>query len=267
MVEVIAEVTPESAGWELLNARIINLQADDEVSISSRTDETALVVISGTVHVRLDGMTRVVGRNGPFAELADLVYAPPGASIELTAASPVQLAVGQAPATGLCPPRIIAAAEMSGVIRGGGPARRQVMSPLAGDLPAERLLVYEGWVPRGSWTGWPPHRHDGFTDSPKLEETYYYRFDRPSGFGFHRNYAPEDQWEDFHLLRDQALIAVPRGYHLCGNGPAANMWLLNFLAGPPQDRDRQPYLDPAELWIQDDWTVGAMTLPAVPLPQ
>ena len=264
-MEIVAEVTPDSAGWELLSARVINLRADDTFTVSSVTDETALVVVCGTVDVRVDALVATISRGTVFGELTDLVYAPPGAAIELTAAGPAQIAIGQAPADGRHPARIIGTTEMTGVIRGGGPARRQVMAPLAGALPAERLLVYEGWVPRGSWTGWPPHRHDGFAGSPKLEETYYYRFDRPSGFGFHRNYAPEEQWEDFHLLRDQALVPVPRGYHLCGNGPAANMWLLNFLAGPTQDRDRLPYVDPTELWMQDDWAAGAMTLPAVPL--
>ena len=99
-----------------------------------------------------------------------------------------------------------------------------------------------------------------------LEETYYFRFDRPSGFGFHRNFAPEDPWEESFLLRDQTLVPVPRGYHLCGNGPAANMWLLNFLAGDPADRARPPHLDPDEIWIEADWSRGLMPLPAVDHP-
>jgi 5-deoxy-glucuronate isomerase len=99
-----------------------------------------------------------------------------------------------------------------------------------------------------------------------LEETYYFRFDRPSGFGFHRNFAPEDRWEQSFPLFDQTLVPVPRGYHLCGTGPAANMWLLNFLAGTPQDRTRSPHFDPNETWIESDWSHGLMTLPAVELP-
>lgn len=266
MAELVAAVTPDSVSWKFLTAQVLNLATDETVTIESASDETALVVVSGKVRVRLDDISATITRDNVFVELADLAYAPPGLKMELTATKPTQIAIGQAPASGLYPPRIIAAAEMEGVVRGGGPARRQVVSPLAGRLPAESLLVYEGWVPRGSWTGWPPHRHDGFADSPTLEETYFYRFDRASGFGFHRNYAPEDQWEDFHLLRDQALVPVPRGYHLCGNGPAANMWLLNFLAGPSSERDRQPFLDPSETWIQDDWSAGAMKLPIIQIP-
>ena len=46
-------------------------------------------------------------------------------------------------------------------------------------LPAEHLILYEVYVPRGTWAGWPPHRHDGVQGSPYLEEVYYFRLDRP----------------------------------------------------------------------------------------
>lgn len=263
MSHTVACVTPTTASWERLRVEVIDLAADETIALDNPTHESAVVVVKGSLDVSVDGLEAVVSRSDVFTEMADLVYAPPRSAVRLTALVPTQIAVGQAPAQGRCPARIVRVAEMVGLVRGGGPARRQVMSALAEPLPAESLIVYEGWVPRGSWTGWPPHRHDGHAGSPVLEETYYYRFDRPSGFGFHRNFAPEDGWEETHLLRDQELVLAPRGYHLCGNGPAANMWLLNFLAGSPEDRARTPYLDPAETWIQRDWTAGQMPLPAV----
>ena len=56
---------------------------------------------------------------------------------------------------------------------------------------------------------------------------------------------------------------MPRGYHVCGAAPAANMWVLNFLAGDPSDRPVAPFFDPAELWIDEDWGRDLMVLPAV----
>ncbi len=263
MPVLVAEVTPQSAGWELLRSRVVDLAAGERWTVATDSHETAVVVVAGTVQVRVADLVATVGRADPFTSPADLVYAPPGATIAIRATTAAQLAIGQAPAVGSHPPRIVTTTEMADVVRGGGPARRQVLSALADPIPAERLVVYEAWVPRGSWTGWPPHRHDGVAGSPRLEETYYFRFDRPSGFGFHRNYAPEREWEEIHLLRDATLVPVPAGYHLCGNGPAANMWLLNFLAGSPEDRNRPPYVDPDETWILDDWSAGALQLPAV----
>ena len=260
---LVASATPDSAGWELLTALVLDLPAGHAYELSSATHESALAVVTGHVEVRGAGLDHVIVRTSPFAAVADIVYVPPGAPVTVTARTPSQITIGQAPAAGRFDPRVVTTDEMDSVVRGGGPARRQVVSTLAAPVPAERLIMYEGWVARGSWTGWPPHRHDGVDGSPRLEETYYFRFDRPSGFGFHRNFAPEDSWDETHLLRDQTLVVVPRGYHLCTSGPAANMWLLNFLAGPESDRDRAPYLDPDETWITDDWGAGALTLPAV----
>ena len=78
-------------------------------------------------------------------------------------------------------------------------------------IPAERLMSYEAWVPRGSWTGWPPHRHDGLDGSPYLEETYYYRFDRAAGFGIHRNFDLPRGLNDLTPVDDRSLVAVPSG--------------------------------------------------------
>lgn len=266
MSRLVAEATPDSAGWDLLRVRVLDLDPGESLTVASSTHESALVVVGGHVEVEVDGLRATIGRTEPFSAVADVVYAPPGAPVQVSSPGGAQLAVGQAPADGRLPARVVSPREMSGVLRGGGPARRQVVSCLADPIPAERLIVYEAWVPRGSWTGWPPHRHDGVDGSPVLEETYYFRFDRPSGFGVHRNFAPEEGWEESVLLADETLVPVPRGYHLCGNGPAANMWLLNFLAGSPEDRPRPPYFDPQETWIEADWSKGLMELPAVHLP-
>ena len=98
--------------------------------------------------------------------------------------------------------------------------------------------------------------------SPYLEETYFFRFDRPEGFGFHRNYDPEGQDETFVVHHDDC-VAVPSGYHVTAASPGNNMWILNFLAGDLQGGQRAtaPYFDPVTTWITDDWSKGQIELP------
>ena len=152
---------------------------------------------------------------------------------------------------------------MSGEVRGGGERHPAGGHDLCGAIPAERLMSYEAWVPRGSWTGWPPHRHDGLDGSPYLEETYYYRFDRAAGFGIHRNFDLPRGLNDLTPVDDRSLVAVPSGTTCLLAGPGSNAWILNFLAGQPEDRDQPPLFDSEETWIADDWSSGAMDLPAV----
>lgn len=263
MTGLIAGLTPGSAGWRHLGVEIRTLDVGEHIIVDSTTHETAVVLVEGAVNVQGCGLDSTIARDSVFTAMADLTYIPPGSPVTVTARGPSELALGTAPARGLYPPRIVARHEMNAVVRGGGPAVRQVVSCLEHPIPAESLIVYEGWVPRGNWTGWPPHRHDGVDGSPYLEETYYYRFDRPVGFGYHRNWAADLDYDESTPIRDRTLVPVPRGWHLCTAGPTANMWLLNFLAGTTADRPRPPCFDPAETWIADDWSRGLLALPAV----
>jgi 5-deoxy-glucuronate isomerase len=266
MTRTVAELTASDAGWKYLSATVLHLAAGDVYDVYHSDQESAVVVVEGSVLMDGPSLHAQVSRTSVFSALADLVYVPPRTPIHLVAQSDCEIAIGSAPATGRHPLRLISTREMASVLRGGGPAQRQVVSSLADPLPAESLIVYEAWVPRGGWAGWPPHRHDGYDGSPYLEETYHYRFDRDPGFGYHRNVTPEENLDESVPIRDRSLVPVRSGYHLCTAGPAANMWILNFLAGSPEDRPRPPHFDEAETWINADWNKGLLTLPAVTPP-
>lgn len=256
------DVTPHGANWKFLGVRIVKMATGDRYAIRDRERETAIVLVAGDARLHGTPYGRQLRRKSPFTEMAPAVYVPPRCEVVVEAFAPTELAIGTAPARGDYPFAVIEPASMPSVLRGGGPAYRQVISPLADPEPAERLIVYEAYLPRGAWSGWPPHRHDGVDGSPYLEETYYFRFDRPSGYAMHRNYDHEGFDESF-VVHDGSLITVHRGYHVCGASPAANVWILNFLAGSCEDRPRPPAFDENETWIDADWSARAMTLPAV----
>ncbi len=263
MTTQIARITADDAGWKYLGAEIVSLTAGERLDVHSDTHEIAVVLVEGTIEVHGAGLDERVSRGSVFSEMADVAYLPPHTPVTVAALIDSEIALGTAPAQGRHPARMVRRHEMASVIRGGGNAVRQVTSPLADPIPAESLIVYEAWVPRGGYAGWPPHRHDGVDDSPYLEETYYFRFDREVGFGWHRNFAADLDLDDSFSIRNRSLVPVPAGYHLCTAGPAANMWILNFLAGAPGDRPRPPCFDPAETWINADWERGMLALPAV----
>ena len=265
----VLRVDPESAGWQSLGYSVFSLKGGEEMRIDQPGRELALVTISGAGEARVAGQRLQLERRGVFEELAPLLYVPPGSPLDLVVAEGRDwiFAVGSAPAEGRYPLRLIDPAEVNVEIRGGGAAVRQVSHVLAPPLPAERLIVYEVVVPGGSWAGWPPHCHDGEHGSPYLEETYYFRFDRPGGFGFHRNYVGDGSFDEAFTIRDGECVAVPRGFHVTTAAPGYNMWILNFLAGDLVEGERAtpPYFDPATTWITEDWSSGQVDLPtAVP---
>ncbi|MEY4338866.1 MAG: hypothetical protein RLZ14_716 [Actinomycetota bacterium] len=236
--------------------------------------ETVVVTLSGSGTISGGGLSVQLARTSVFQEIGRAVYLPPGTEYVIESSSTLMVAIGSAPADGVLPPRCIEPTEMRSEIRGGGQAHRQVVHTLSHPLPAERLIVYEVYVPRGTWAGWPPHRHDGVAGSPYLEETYYFRLDRPEGYVLHRNFCDGEgpsadgtdaAFDEVAVAHDGDVVCVPMGFHTSVVSPGSNMYFLNFLAGDLvlDERVTPPCFHAEHTWITDDWTAGEWGLPVV----
>ncbi len=269
----LVDVTPASAGWTNLAFAVVDVRSGDPHHSVVDGRETAIVTLSGTGRVRVDGQIVDIARTSVFEQIGRVVYVPPGVEFTVETDTAVTVSVGSAPAEGRLPVRVIEPGEMRSEIRGGGTAYRQVVHTLAHPLPAEHLILYEVYVPRGTWAGWPPHRHDGVDDSPYLEEVYYFRLDRPEGYVLHRNFndgaGPGGDHGDFDevaVAHDGDVVLVPMGYHTSVVSPGSNMYFLNYLAGDLEldERRTPPCFHSDHTWIESDWEAGAWSLPVVP---
>lgn len=269
----LLEVTPESAGWSHVGFRVVEVRADTPFHSLEAGRETAIVVLEGEGTVT-GGLVAAVSRRSVFAEVGRVVYLPPDTEYSIESTDRLVIAIGTAPAQGLLPPRVFEPTEMRSEIRGGGQSYRQVVHTLSAPMPAERLIVYEVYVPRGTWAGWPPHRHDGVDGSPYLEETYYFRLDRPEGYVLHRNFcdghgpvAADADFDEVAVAHDGDVVCVPMGFHTSVVSPGSNMYFLNFLAGDLllEERATPPCFHADHVWITDDWTAGEWDLPVVEL--
>jgi 5-deoxy-glucuronate isomerase len=261
----VLEVTPASAGWTSLDFSVVVIDAASPQVIETGAREVAIVPLEGTVRASVESEVHSLHRAGVFAEMAQVLYLPPGRSVRLEADSRAEVAIGGAPAEGRYPVRLFEPTEMRSEVRGGGAATRQVNHILAHPLPAERLILYEVYVPRGGWSGWPPHCHDGYEGSPYLEETYYFRLSPDDGWAIHRNYRVDTDFDETFAVRDGDVVCVSQGFHSSAAAPGSHMYFLNYLAGEPVDDERAipPFFQPEYRWIDGDWDKDAMTLPAV----
>ena len=261
-IETIA-VTPQSAGWQYLSFRVVALAANESYKFETGHEEVALVPLQGSGAVRIGGEAFFLQRSHVFSGPPALLYAPPGQTLLVTATTAFEFAIGGAPATGKYGVRLIRPEEIKCELRGGGAALRQVNHILAPPLPAERLILFEVYVPGGSWSGWPPHCHDGSGGSPYLEETYYYRIDPPDGFAIHRNYRLDTDFDELLPVRSGDLVLVTQGYHPVAAAPGSNVYFLNYLAGELQDeeRARPPLDDHRYAWMKGDWEGKRLALP------
>ena len=253
-------VTPAEAGWTYLSFGVTRLESG-RFEGNSGENEVAIVPQQGRLNIHFGAEDHDLSRVGVFEELPKVVYLPPHTAYTVSGSG--TFAHGGAPATGTYPARIIRPQDIKVEMRGGANAARQVSHILGPDLPAERLLLYEVYTPSGNWSGWPPHRHDGKHGSLYIEETYYYRIQPAHGWAIHRNYSPEDNYDEALIARDGELILSPRGYHPVAAAPGSNVYYLNFMAGEAQGKARTtpPVDEPAWGWMRQDWSGKPLRLP------
>ncbi len=175
------------------------------------------------------------------------------------------------------PLRHVRADEVAIELRGAGSASRQVHNfGTPGNLDAAKLIVCEVITPAANWSSYPAHKHDEERpgQESELEEIYYFeaapsRRTHPpastavaaaaksAAFGMFAAYSSPGKPIDINGLVSSGDIAlVPHGYH----GPAAatpdyDLYYLNVMAGPGDERAWLISDDPNQSWVRDGWAV------------
>ena len=236
---VVHHITPQSAGWIYVGFDVLALAPGQAAARDTGGREVCLVFLSGRGRVEAGGTDfgTLGERNSPFEGSPWSVYVPAHARWQVTAETPVELAVCSAPATGNLPARVIPPSEVGQETRGKGTNTRFVRNILPVGKDAESLLVVEVITPGGNWSSYPPHKHDT-DDYPRetlLEETYYHRLARGAGFALQRVYTDDGSLDETMAVGDGDVVLVPRGYHPVGAPHGFDLYYLNVMAGPVRD--------------------------------
>ena len=235
----IQRITPVDAGWSYVGFEVLDLAASATIERATEANEICLVLLSGSAHVYV-GTTdfgMIGGRTGPFEGPSTSLYVPPGHTWRFLTQGPCELAICASPARGRHSARLITAADAKDEIRGTGTNTRYVRNILPDTAQAETLLVVEVVTPGGHWSSYPPHKHDT-DDYPRetyLEETYYHRLRRGSGFAFQRVYTDDGELDETIAVSDRDVVLVPRGYHPVGAPHGCDLYYLNVMAGPRRE--------------------------------
>ncbi|GAA4058331.1 5-deoxy-glucuronate isomerase [Nonomuraea soli] len=252
------EITPELAGWTYSGLRIVELSGT--VTFPTGEEEMLVVPLSGSCAVTITSgspagdpaVFRLAGRESVFSGPTDFAYLPIGAAVTLTGSG--RIALPAARATRALPPRHQPASAVPVEIRGAGQATRQVNNFAApGVFECDKLVAVEVLTPAGNWSSYPPHKHDTAHEGEAvLEEIYYFE----GGPGYQRVYSSERGHIDtLAEVSSGAVVLVPYGYHGPSMAaPGYDLYYLNVLAGPADERSMAFCDDPAHAWIRGTWT-------------
>ncbi|MFD1826557.1 5-deoxy-glucuronate isomerase [Mumia zhuanghuii] len=259
--QVALDVTPESAGWGFSGLRVLRLAPGESYDAATGDAEVLVLALAGSCRVRCgDDELVVAGRPDVFAGPSDFIYVPRGADVTIVSENGGRFALASARCDRTLPFRRVAAADVPVELRGAGSASRQVHNLcLPGTFEADRLIVCEVLTPAGNWSSYPPHKHDeqGEHES-ELEEIYYFEVaDGPNGpgLGYQRVYghdgAPIDELAE---VRSGDVVLIPYGWHGPSMAaPGYDLYYLNVMAGPGDERAWLISDDPQHAWVRDTW--------------
>ena len=242
-------------GMKLTRFGLVRLAKGTSYEGDTGEYEVAFVLIGGNFAAKGDGWSVEVtdGRKSPFTGKPHCLYLPRHTKYAFTALSDVELAYNGSPASrDTAKPALIKPEDTRHIALGKDNWTRTSEIILDEKFDSEHFYIGEGMIPSGNWSGYPSHRHDVNNPPAELdmEETYFYLFDPPQGFGFQRVYASDGSWDEAYPVKAYDTVAIAEGYHPLVGAPGYQMYYLWTMAGS-QGRGLISSMDPAHAWVKN----------------
>ena len=258
---IYQSVLKEDTGWQYLNFQARLMKRGESWKTNTGDNEYAIILLGGNFSVKSDkgNWETVNGRKDVFSGIAHSLYLPRHTDFELIAESDVlDIAYGWCETDEDHPAYFKKPEEAAIEIRGGDNATRQINSLLQPGFDCHRLVSVEVYTPSGNWSSFPAHKHDtrkvdeeGNVLEACLEETYFYKIDKPQGFAIQQVYNDDRSLDEIAVAKNNDVVLVPEGYHPVAAGHGYNVYYLNFLTGSDQSLANTD--DPDHKWVYDSW--------------
>jgi 5-deoxy-glucuronate isomerase len=262
------QVLPADAGWTYSGLQVLTLGAGESRTLQTGAAEMIVLPLSGACAVTCEGVTvSLQGRLSVFSRVSDFAYVPRDASVTIASTEGGRVALPSAVCSRRLPFRYGAAEDVPVESRGAGSCSRQVNNfAAAGVFECDKLIAVEVLTPAGNWSSYPPHKHD--TDRPGvenvLEEIYYFEvaasadagdYSAADPIGYQRVYGTDNRPQDLLAeVRTGDVVTIPDGWHGPSMAaPGYDLYYLNVMAGPSEERSWLICDDPAHGWVRDTW--------------
>ncbi len=213
----------------LMDAAVIRLLPGQSRAFRYEGEECVFLLIEGAVTFSWDGQSAPAERASCFDDGAEASYLhlPRGVQVTVAAVRQSEVFVAHTENDRDFPARFYAAGEVevttscAGIL--GGTAERKVSTAFDDvTAPYSNLVLGEIFPRPGKWCGYPPHSHP-------QPEVYYYRIDRPEGFGFC------GIGDEAYMIRDRSVSLLAHGaMHPQACAPGYRMyviWIIRHLPG------------------------------------
>ncbi|MDF1494956.1 5-deoxy-glucuronate isomerase [Caproiciproducens sp. CPB-2] len=226
----------------MMNITVYRMEKGKRLNFSSKSEEKAVLLIQGSVIFSWPDDSVSASRENFLKDGAFCLHVSKDVQVEVTALSQSEILVQSTGNEKNFENRLYTPQncleETFGQNQFDGKAQRTVRTFFDyHTAPYSNMVMGEIIVPQGGWSSYPPHQHP-------QPEVYYYRFEKPQGFGacFIGDEARE--------IKDGSFCAIPGGLvHPQVNAPGYSMyyvWMIRHFDGNPWT-DR--IFDPAHAWL------------------
>ena len=213
----------------MMDIRVYRMAAGEKRFFYREGEETAVLLLSGKITYQWDDSEKTVSRKDVFTEGPWCVHVSGSHEIKVTAEQESEILVQCTKNKNSFDSRLYAPEDApwgySSVGKFGNVAKRRVNTIFDHDIsPKSNMVLGEVLNDRGNWSGYLPHRHP-------QPETYYFKFDRPEGFG--ASFVGDQVFKSV----DGSFSAIPGGeLHPQAVAPGFQMytcWMIRHLEGNP----------------------------------
>jgi len=229
----------------LMNVTVYRMEKGKSISFSLMNEEMALLLIHGGITYSWQGSTMSAIRGDFIKEGATCLHVCKGVPVTVVATQESELLVQSTANEKTFESKMYTpencGEETFGQNQFEGKAQRTVRTFFDyHTAPYSNMVMGEILVPQGGWSSYPPHHHP-------QPEVYYYRFQKPQGFGACFIGG------DVNKIKDGSFCAIPGGLtHPQVNAPGYPMyyvWMIRHFDGNPWT-DR--IFDPAHAWLLNE---------------
>lgn len=218
----------------MMNIDVFRMAKGEKEIFSLEKEETAILLVKGVITAEWSGGKTEMKRASEFDENPWALHVPKNETVNITSAADDCVVLVQSTENERTfPPKLYRPEDCSSAVFGegewNGTARRIVRTVFDYDsAPYSNMVLGEVITWPGKWSSYPPHYHP-------QPEVYYYRFDRPQGFGLCLN------GDKAYKITDNSYAAITGGdVHPQTSAPGYVMyyaWMIRHLPGNPW-RDR-----------------------------
>ena len=241
---VLTEINGKHSNM-LMDIYIEKLKKDESFKGFYTNKEMAILLIDGEVTFKYEGEEKTFKRTSVFDEEPTCLHVCKNVEVEVIAVSDAEILVQLTENEKSFETKLYTPQDTRTDIFGEGVwndvARRAVRTVFDYDnAPYSNMVMGEVLTYPGKWSSYIPHHHE-------QPEVYYYKFNKPQGFGFSLI------GEDAYKIVDNSFSAIPGGLvHPQTSAPGYAMyycWMIRHL-------DNNPWTDRINLdehkWLLED---------------